>query len=107
MSVLRKKTEFYKGESDREVIVIAAKGFEEGTERLLQQARFPIMGALPSHQIFSSPHESLSSPYCYLKWDTKWINSEENVQIFFCLQRVFIWEFAIQKLLTSSLQKNF
>ena len=27
MSVLRKKTEFYKGESNREVIVIAAVGF--------------------------------------------------------------------------------
>ena len=71
MSVLRKKTEFYKGGSDREAIVIAAKGLGEGAERLLQQAVFPIMGALPSHQIFSSPHESLSSPYCYLKWDTK------------------------------------
>ena len=30
MSVLRKKTEFYKGESDREVIVIAAGGLREG-----------------------------------------------------------------------------
>ena len=30
MSVLRKKTEFYKGESDREVIVIAAGGLGEG-----------------------------------------------------------------------------
>ena len=30
MSVLQKKTEFYKGESDREVIVIAAGGLREG-----------------------------------------------------------------------------
>ena len=60
MSVLRKKTEFYKGGSDREVIVIAAKGLGEGAERLLQQTNFPIMGALHSHQIFSSSHESLS-----------------------------------------------
>ena len=71
MSVLRKKTEFYKRESDREVFVIAAKGLGEGAERLLQEAGFPIMEALPSHQIFFSPHESLSSPSCYLKWDTK------------------------------------
>ena len=35
MSVLRKKTEFYKGGSDREVIIIAAKGLEESAERLL------------------------------------------------------------------------
>ena len=66
MSVLRKR-----GESDREVIVIAAGGLGEGAESLLQQAGFPIMGALPSHQIFSLSHESLSPPYCYLKWDTK------------------------------------
>ena len=71
MPVLWKKTEFYKGESDREVIVIVAGGLREGAESLLQQAGFPIMGALPSHQVFSPPHESLSFPYCYLKWDTK------------------------------------
>ena len=59
MSVLRKKGEFYKGESDREVIVIAAGVLGRV---LLQQAGFPIMRALPSHQIFSPPHESLSSP---------------------------------------------
>ena len=72
MLVLWKKTEFCKGESDRKVIVIAAGGLREGAESLLQQAGFPIMGALPSHQIFSLSHESLSPPYCYLKWDTKW-----------------------------------
>ena len=71
MSILWKKTEFRKGESDREVIVIVAGGLREGAESLLQQAGFPIMGALPSHQVFSPPHESLSFPYCYLKWDTK------------------------------------
>ena len=64
MSVLWKKTEFYKGESDREVIVIVAAGLKEGTESLLQQAGFPIMGALPYHQNLPPPHESLSSPYC-------------------------------------------
>ena len=69
MSVLWKKTEFYKGESDREVIVVAARGLGEDATSLLQQAGFPIMGVLPSHQIFSPPHKSLSSPYCYLKWD--------------------------------------
>ena len=68
MSVLRKKTEFYKGESDREVIVIAAGGLGKGAP---PAGRFPLMGVLPSHQMFSSAPESLSSPYCYLKWDTK------------------------------------
>ena len=104
MSVLRRRTEFYKGESDREVIVIAAG---EGAESLLQQAGFPIMEALPSHQFFSLPHESLSSHYCYLKRDTKWINSQRDVQKIFCLWSVFLWEFAIQKLLISSPQQNF
>ena len=70
MPVLWKKTEFYKGESDRAAIVIAAGGLRESAESLLQQGGFTIMGALPSYQIFSSPHESLSSPYCYLKWGT-------------------------------------
>ena len=56
MSVLRKRTEFYKGESDREVIVIAAG---EGAESLLQQASFPIMEALPSHQFFPLPMKVL------------------------------------------------
>ena len=32
MPVLWKKTEFYKGESDREVIVIAAGGLREGAQ---------------------------------------------------------------------------
>ena len=71
MSILRKKAEFYKGESDREVILIAAGGLGEGAESLLQQAGFLITGALPSHKILSPPHESLSFPSCYLKWDTK------------------------------------
>ena len=69
MSVLWKKTEFFKGESDHEVIVIAAAGLGKGAASLPHQAGFPIMGALPSHQIFSPLQESLSSPYCYLKWD--------------------------------------
>ena len=45
------------------MIVFAAGGLrEESAESLLQQADFPIMRALPSYQIFSPPHESLSSP---------------------------------------------
>ena len=36
MFVLWKKTEFYKGGSDREVIVISAGGLREGAESLLQ-----------------------------------------------------------------------
>ena len=71
MSVLLKKNEFYKGECDREVIIIAAGGLKEGAESPLQQGGFPIMGALPFHQIFSPPHENLSSPYCYPIWDAK------------------------------------
>ena len=86
MSVLWKKTEFYNGESDREVIVIATGGIREGAESLLQRAGFPIMGALASHQIFSPPLESFSSPYCCPKWDTKWINSQGDI---FYLWRVF------------------
>ena len=43
MSILWKKTEFYKGESNREVIVIAAGGLGEGAESFLQQAGFPII----------------------------------------------------------------
>ena len=69
MSILWKKNEFYNGESDREVIVIAAGGLGEGATSLLQQAGFPIMGALLSHQFFSPANEILSSPYRYLKWD--------------------------------------
>ena len=66
MSVLWKKTKFYKGESDREVIVIAAGSLGKGAASLPQQAGFPIMETLPSHQFFPPPHESLSFPYCYL-----------------------------------------
>ena len=107
MSVLWKKTNFYKGESDREVIVIAAGGFREGAESILQQAGFPIMGGLSSHQIFSPPHESLSSPYLYLKLDTKWINSPGDAKKIVCLWHVSLWEFVIQELLIPSLQQNF
>ena len=82
-------------------------GLMEGAESLLQQAGFPIIGALPSHQIFSPLHESLSSPNCYAKWDAKWINSQGEVKKIFWLWRVFLWEFAIQKLLITSLQQNF
>ena len=80
MSILQKKTEFYKGGNDCEVILIAAGSIGERAESLLQQAGFPIMGVLPSHQILFPLHESLSSPYCYLKWDTKLINSQGDVK---------------------------
>ena len=93
MSILRKKKEFYKGESDPEVIVIAAGVLG----RVLFQQVFPLWRPFP-------PHESLSFPYCYLKWDTKWINSQGDVMKIFCLWRVFLWEYAIQKLLIPSLQ---
>ena len=53
MSVLWKKTDFYKEESDREVIIIAAGGLGEGAASLPHQAGFPIMGPFP-------PHESLN-----------------------------------------------
>ena len=62
MSVLWKKTEFYKEEADREVIVVAAGGLGEGSASLHQQAGFPIMGALPSHQIFPLPMKVLVPP---------------------------------------------
>ena len=62
MSVSWKKTEFYKGESDPEVIVIAAGGLNECAESLLRQAGFPMMGALPSHQIFPLPMKVLVLP---------------------------------------------
>ena len=62
MSVLWKKTEFYKGESDREVIVIAAGGLGEGAASLPYQAGFPIMWALPSHQISPLPMKVLVPP---------------------------------------------
>ena len=68
MSILQKKTEFNKGKSDREVIVIAAGGLGDGAP---PAGRFSHYGALPSQQFFSSDPESLSFPYCYLKWDTK------------------------------------
>ena len=44
MSVLRKKTEFYKGESNRVVIVIAALGLGEGVP---PAGRLSHYGALP------------------------------------------------------------
>ena len=69
MSVLWKEIEFYKGESDREMVLIVAEGLGEGDASLSQQAGFPIMGPLPSHQMFSPPHESFRPPYFHLKWD--------------------------------------
>ena len=47
MSVLWKKIEFYKGESDRDVIVIAVGGLGEGAASLAQQVDFFIMGPFP------------------------------------------------------------
>ena len=62
MSVLRKMTEFYKGESDREVIVIAAGGLGEGAASLHQQAGFPIMGPFPPTKFFPLPMKVLVPP---------------------------------------------
>ena len=67
MSILWKKIEFYKEERNREAIVIVAGGLGCGAASLLQQEGFSIMGAHSFRQYFSPPHESLSSPYCYLK----------------------------------------
>ena len=64
MSVLRKKTEFYKVESDRGVIVIAAGGLGEGAPTA---GRFSHYGSLSVPLNFSPSHESVSSPYRYLK----------------------------------------
>ena len=62
MSILWKKTEFYKGESDRKVIVIAAGGLGEGVESLLQETGFPIMGLFPPIQFFPLPMKALALP---------------------------------------------
>ena len=64
MSTLRKKTEFYKCESDREVIVIAAGGLVEGAP---PAARFSHYGgpSLPSN--FSPPHGSTVTGDCLPK----------------------------------------
>ena len=80
------------------MIVIAAWGLGEVTP---STGRFSRSGVLPSHWSFSSAPERLNSPYCYLKWDRKWINSQGDVKKIFCLWRLFLWEYAIQKLLTT------
>ena len=67
MSVLWKKTEFYKGESDCEGIIIAAGGLREDADNL-QQAGFPIMGALHSHQIFLLLMKVLVLPIITWNW---------------------------------------
>ena len=59
---LWKKTEFYKAESDHEVIIFAAKGLGEGAGRLLQQAGFLIMGPFPPIIFFHLPMKVLFSP---------------------------------------------
>ena len=62
MSVLWKKTGFYKGESDREVIVIAAGGLRESAESLLQQAGFPLWEPFPPINLFPLPMKVLVPP---------------------------------------------
>ena len=42
---------------------------------------FPLWGLFLPFKFFPLPM-SLSSPYCYLKWDTKWINSQETLKKF-------------------------
>ena len=57
MSVLWNNIQFYKRENNCQAIVITAGGLGDAAT-LSQQAIFSIE---------SPPHESLSSPYCYLK----------------------------------------
>ena len=71
MSVLWKKIEFYKEESNSEVNVITAGGLLwAGCCKPALADRFFHYGALPSYKISPLPIEVLV-PYCYLKWDTK------------------------------------
>ena len=58
MSILRKKKEFYKGESDPEVIVIAAGVLG----RVLFQQVFPLWRPFPPIKFFSLPMKVLVSP---------------------------------------------
>ena len=62
MSVLWKKTEFYNGESDREVIVIATGGIREGAEASSSGQVFPLWGPLPPIKIFPLPLKVLVLP---------------------------------------------
>ena len=59
MIILRKKTGFYKGESDREVIVIAAKGLGEGAEDSSRRQVFPLWGPFPPIKFFPLPMKVL------------------------------------------------
>ena len=59
MSILRKKTEFYKGESDREVIVIAAVSLGEGAP---PAGRLSIMRPFLPINFFPLPLKVLAPP---------------------------------------------
>ena len=106
MSVLWKKNEFYKGESDREVIAIAAGGLREGAESLLQQTGFPIMGALPPIKFFPLPMKVLVPPI--VTW-----NGAQNELILkgtlrkFSACGAYFYENLQSKNLIPSLQQNF
>ena len=59
MSVLRKQTEFYKGESYREVVVIAAQGLWDGAP---PAGRFSYYGAILPIKFFPLPLKALVPP---------------------------------------------
>ena len=86
MSVLWKKTEFYKGEGDREVMVSPARRFAEGAP---PAGKFSHYGGPSFPLIFSSPHENLSSPLLLPEMG-QWINSQGDFKKIFCLWYVFL-----------------
>ena len=88
MSILWKKIEFYKGEKDREAIIIAAGGMGECCKPPQWGGFFYYMR--PSHPLnfFPFPMKVLVSPIVTLNetlkpkkviknWTTKWVNYEE------------------------------
>ena len=72
MSILWKKIEFYKEESNSEANVIAVGGLGGGgCCKPPSVDRFFHYGGTFLPPNLSHPHKSLSFPYCYLKWDIK------------------------------------
>ena len=62
MSVLQKKTEFYKGERDREVIVIEAGVWERELRASSSKQVFPLWGLFPPTKFFPFPTKDLVPP---------------------------------------------